>query len=217
MGKFTLTALLLALTFTVEAQKNEPDSVYYQKDVSTQEKETFFYLSVDGMAGNFRGAYGHLNFVIKESIILKMGYGASYRLSPDTPVDFQPPRVTILGLNRPFETLESYQMLIGKVYPQDEYSKSRFGFALGLAYTSIRQPTDFQQTNGGNFSSNYDWNNESSGAISLLFQPKMEWTFSRAFGLSAGGYLEINSKVVAVGISVGYMLGVVRKKMLRKF
>ena len=81
--------------------------------------------------------------------------------------------------------------------------------------TKLQMPvnwTKFEDNGGMQIGRNYDFDYEKSRMIGLIFSPKVEFAFTRYFGLSASPQLVWNKEFTYYGIGVGYMLGFIRTK-----
>ena len=59
---------------------------------------------------------------------------------------------------------------------------------------------------------NYTWNYKKYNTLSLIINPKIEFPFTRFYGLTISPMLQINKDRTYFGIGIGHMIGLLRKR-----
>lgn len=172
------------------------------------------YSTVELNLGNYVGADLSLNYVYKETYSLKIGYTGNIRKPISQPSDFSSGffGALFMGLINPYDQMENYQMAAGKIYKLNASGTIRVNLSLGIGYTIIREPENWEKTGGGFLGNNYSWDYDQYNTVSLIINPKVEFPFSRVYGLTISPMLQINKDRTYLGIGFGQMLGLLKKK-----
>ncbi|WP_242082872.1 hypothetical protein [Aestuariivivens sediminis] len=59
---------------------------------------------------------------------------------------------------------------------------------------------------------NYTWDYKKHNAVSLIINPKIEFAFTRFYGLTISPMLQINKDRTYFGVGIGQMIGLLRKR-----
>jgi hypothetical protein len=167
--------------------------------------------------GNYIGIDFNLNYVYQELYALKIGYSGNVSPASSIPDDYSPGFIgfLVLGLGGPFDYLSNYQITVGKIYKMNEKGTIRANISVGLGYTTINEPTNYQGTGDGIIGSNYTWDRYKYNTVSLIINPKIEFPSTIVFGPTITGMIQINKDRVFYGIGIGFMLGLLRKEELK--
>jgi len=162
--------------------------------------------------GNYIGLDINLNYIYKEKYSFKVGYTGNLRKPKTQPDNYVSGLTGIasFGLANPYDQFESYQVGFGKIYNLNKSNTIRLNLSLGLGYTIIREPENWQIINNAFLTENYTWNYDKNKTVSLIVNPKIEFPFTRYFGLTISPMLQINRDRAYVGIGIGQMLGLLR-------
>ena len=166
--------------------------------------------------GNYLELNLNLNYVINEKYSFQIGYSSHIRESKYEPEDYSSGLVGIftLGFGQlHFDQMDNYQILVGKIYNLNERGNIRFNLAGGIGYTIITEPTNWKPVSGFTLGENYTYDIDKHSTISLIINPKIEFPFTRIFGLTISPMLQINKDRTFIGIGVGPMIGLLRKKI----
>jgi len=106
--------------------------------------------------------------------------------------------------------------LAGRVYPLNKKGTIRANISLGLGFTVIREPTNWQPIGGSFINQNYTYEYHKYNTISLIINPKIEFPFTRFYGLSFSPMIQVNKDRTYIGIGIGQMIGLLRKKTINK-
>jgi hypothetical protein len=155
-----------------------------------------------------------LNYVYKEKYSLKVGYSGFIRKPQSQPADYGSGLLGLLswGSSNPYDQIENYQITVGKIYPLNESGSTRVNLSVGLGYTTLREPENWQKVNDSFLAENYTWNYSKSNTVSLIINPKIEFPFSQVFGLTISPMLQLNKDRTYVGVGVGHIIGLLRKR-----
>lgn len=164
--------------------------------------------------GNYIGVDFNYNYVYKEKYSFKVGYTGNIRKPKSQPDNYTSGLTAIfsLGLSNPFDQNENYQIGFGKIYKLNASGTIRANLSVGLGYTIIREPENWQMINAPLLAENYTWNYKKLNTVSLIINPKMEFPFTRYFGLTISPMLQINKYRTYFGIGVGQMIGLLRNR-----
>lgn len=177
-------------------------------------KNNAIYSTGEFNLGNYIGIDIAVNYVYKEKYSFKIGYSGNIRKPKSQPENYSPGLEGILffGLVNPYDQLENYHIGFGKIYKLNKSGTIRANILLGLGYTTIREPENWQRVNNGFLTKNYTWNYRKYNTISLIINPKIEFPFSRFYGLTLSPMLQLNKDRVYFGIGIGSMIGLLRKR-----
>ncbi len=164
--------------------------------------------------GNYIGFDMNLNYVYQEKYSFKLGYTGNLRKPKSQPDDYSPGLlgVFLFGLDNPYDQLENYQIGAGRIYKLNEKGTIRLNASFGIGYTVIREPDNWERINSGFLEENYSWNYRKYNTVSFILNPKIEFPFSRFFGLTLSPMLQINKDRTYFGIGIGQMLGLLRER-----
>ncbi|NJW53074.1 hypothetical protein [Salinimicrobium oceani] len=173
-----------------------------------------FYSSAEFDLGNYIGLDLNLNYVYHEQLSFKMGYSGHVRKARSKPADYSSGLVDGLffGLLSPYDTFENFQAGMGKIFKLNESGTIRLNFSLGLGYTTIEEPGNWETSGGGIFVENYTWSYHKYNTISFIVNPKIEIPFSRFFGFTISPVVQISKDRIYYGIGFGEMMGLLRKR-----
>ena len=183
--------------------------------VNAQFKEkNALYTSGEVNIGNYIGIDINLNYVYKNNYSFKIGYKGNIRKPISQPEDYSSglTGVLLFGAANPYDQLENYQIGIGKIYNLNNSGTIRANISLGLGYTIINEPENWVRINNGFLAENYSWNYNKSTTFSVIVNPKIEFPFSRFYGLTISPLLQINKDRTYIGIGIGQMIGLLRKR-----
>jgi len=164
--------------------------------------------------GNYVGVDLSLNYVYKETYSFKFAYSGNIRKPKSRPQDYTSglTGLFLFGLANPHDQLENYQLAVGKIYRLNVKGTIRANISAGIGYTIIREPKNWQQIDGSSLGENYTWEYDNYNTVSLILNPKIEFPFSRYYGLTISPMLQINKDRTYLGIGFGQMIGLLRKK-----
>jgi len=203
--KQILFSLILIFSFSfneVNAQFSEDNAIYQTSEITI---------------GNYLGLGVHANYVWKEKYSFKIGYSGFIRRPKSAPENYSPGFVGILtfGLANPYDQMQTFQILAGKIYPFNKKGTIRANISLGLGFTIIKEPTNWQPLEGNILYHNYSYEYHKYNTVSLIINPKIEFPFTRFYGLSISPMIQINKDRTYIGIGIGQMIGLLRKKNVK--
>jgi hypothetical protein len=198
--KRIITILIFSISISIaNAQFDEINAIYSTGELNL---------------GNYIGFDLNLNYVYKDKYSFKVGYTGNIRKPKSQPEDYSPGFAGILlfGLANPYDQLENYQISVGKIYKINQSRTTRLNASAGLGYTIIIEPENWERVNSGNFAENYTWNYNKFNTISLIINPKIEFPFSRFYGITISQLVLLNKDRTYFGIGIGQMIGLLRKR-----
>ncbi|MFD2892676.1 hypothetical protein ACFS5J_11710 [Flavobacterium chuncheonense] len=198
MRKIIIILLMFSSNFSI-AQFEENNAVYYTGELNI---------------GNYIGIDFNLNYVYKEKYSFKFGYTGNLRKPKTQPKDYTSGLIGALffGFENPYDYLENYQLGFGKICKINKAGTIRLNTSVGLGYTIIREPVNWERNENSFLVENYNWNYEKHNTISLIINPKIEFPFSRFYGLTISPMTQINKDRIYFGIGIGQMIGLLRNK-----
>lgn len=173
-----------------------------------------FYSSMEFNIGNYYGLDVHLNYVFKEKYTIKAGYSSNLRKPQSQPQDFSSGVIEIILLNlpNPRDHLETFQIGLGKIYNLNQRNTIRAHVSLGIGFTVIKEPENWERINTGVIVSNYNWNYKKKNSLSLIINPKIEFPIKRLYGLTISPLVHLNKDRTYYGVGIGQMIGILRKR-----
>ncbi|GAA3578029.1 hypothetical protein GCM10022395_28400 [Snuella lapsa] len=164
--------------------------------------------------GNYIGFDLNFNYIHKEKYAFKIGYTGNIRKPKSQPEDFSSGLigVLLLGLANPYDQFESYQLGLGRVYNLNTSGTIRINVSIGLGYTTIREPENWELIDKAFLTENYTWNYRKHNTVSLIINPKIEFPFTRFYGFTISPMVQINKDRTYFGIGFGQMMGLLRKR-----
>lgn len=194
--KSILILVLFSVSF-VRAQDNIEDN---------------YYLTSELNLGNYYGVDLNLNYIIQNKYALKVGVSANIRDPKSQPDNYSSGLSGIINIfgNRPYDHFTNYKIEVGRLYSLNKKGTIRANLALGLGYTILKEPDNWQYIESSswiNFAENYSYSYRKHSTISLVISPKIEFPISKYFGFTLSPQLQINKDRTYVGIGIGTMLG----------
>lgn len=199
MKRYIITILISFCSIIfANAQSSENNTVYSTGEINL---------------GNYIGFDINLNYVIKERYSFKAGYTGNIRRPKSQPNNYTSGLTGIFsfGLANPYDQIENYQIGFGKIYKLNESGTIRANLSVGLGYTLIREPENWEMINDAFLTENYNWNYKKHNTVSFIINPKIEFPFTRFYGFTISPMLQINKDRTYFGIGIGQMMGLLRK------
>ncbi len=196
---------LLAITIcvftivTARAQNNERDPAY---------------LTAEFNLGNYLGIDLNFNYIFKNDYSIRVGYTGNWRRSESLPENYSPGLFTLFffGTLDPYDQMQNFQASFGRVYYLNEKQTIRANLSIGLGYTIITEPENWQKIGQAFFVPNYYWEYKSHSTVSLIINPKIEFPLTRFYGLTISPMAQINKDRAYYGIGIGHMLGRLKRQ-----
>ncbi|TYB72652.1 hypothetical protein ES677_01635 [Bizionia gelidisalsuginis] len=172
------------------------------------------YLSMDYNLGNYIGIDLNANYIYNETYSFKIGYTGNLRKPKRQPDDFSRgfPGLFTLGLIGPFDTMENYQIGAGRIIKLNNKGSIRLNLSMGIGLTTIKEATNWQRDSAYLLDKNYSYQYHRYRTLSLIINPKIEFPFTRIYGLSLSPMVQINKDRTYFGIGIGQLLGVLKKR-----
>jgi hypothetical protein len=191
MKLLTLFILIIVSNFTL-AQRGEKGN---------------FYTDIGLQLGNYIGFDFSGNYIIKDNYTINAGIFYVLRKNDDRPEDYSGEFLNF-GFNAPYDQLISYRIGAGRLYKLNAKGTIRLHLAVGIGLTIIKEPSNYVfLPDADSWSQNYSWNYESKNVIGLTLNPKLEFPFTKYFGLSLSPLIHLTTSRTYYGVSVSYMVG----------
>lgn len=162
--------------------------------------------------GNYIGFDLDLNYVYLQKYAFKIGYTGNIRKPVSQPEDYTSgfTGILILGIGNPYDQMENYRLAIGRLYELNKAGTIRVNVSFGVGLTSIKEPENWQAIDGSFLTENYTWNYRKYNTLGLIINPKIEFPFTRFYGLTFSPMLQLSKDRTYVGIGIGQMIGLLR-------
>ncbi|MCK3685413.1 hypothetical protein [Maribellus sp. YY47] len=186
---------------------------FFQLNAQEWEKNAF-YLSEDLSFGNYVGGNFNLNYIFNYDHVIQAGISGYFREAKSQPSDYSSGLILPLftfGLSD-LESMGNIQVLYGRIIRAKNGRTTRYNLSGGLAYTMIDEPTNWQRVNSGFLGPNYTYDTKETNTVSLIFHPKIEFPFSRYFGVSLSSTVLVNKDSAFFGLGFGILGGYLRKE-----
>lgn len=180
---------------------------------TAQESATHhFYGGMDAQVGNYVGVDMHINYVYNQHTSFQLGYAFLVRESEHKPADFAHGLEALVtwGVNEPFDEWHQIYATVGRIYPLNQKGSIRLNAQVGLSVSIRQEPVNFVYTNQGGVGPNYSWDEKSSTGVGLRVSPKIEFPFSRYYGLSLTPTFHWTQGHTYVGVGIGHIFGKIR-------
>jgi hypothetical protein len=172
------------------------------------------YTTAEFNVGNYFGVDLSLNYVYKEKYSFKLAYTANIRTPKSQPQDYTSGFVGVMffGLANPYDQFENYQIGFGKIYKLNPKGTIRLNLSVGLGYSVITEPENWTEIDNSFLAENYSWNNHRYDTASLIINPKIEFPFTRFYGLTLSPMVQITKDRTYFGIGIGQMIGLLKSR-----
>lgn len=205
--RITMRSLVTALVFFLTIQVANAQWSYKFR----WRQKHYLYTTGDYVVGKNNAADLSLNYVYNKSISLKVGYSASSPEQSRLPTDYlkSTSNLAPTDINGPFENMESYHLLVGKVFNIGSAEKVRVVLQAGPGLSTQRTPVFWKRADATAFETNYDYTIHKKQMLGLVVNPKVEFPFSNMFGFSIGPMFIMNKETKYLGAAVGFMYGII--------
>ncbi|TQD38647.1 hypothetical protein [Haloflavibacter putidus] len=178
-------------------------------------KNHTIYATTAANFGNYLGADLNLNYVYKEKYSVKLGYTPNIREADNTPADYTGGLTDLLFFEffKPYDELHSFNLSVGRIYKLNKKGSIRLNLSAGIGVVHLKEPTNWQPVEDPDFlGNNYTYDFKEYNTFNFVFNPKIEFPFTRYYGVSLSPMVQINKDRVYFGIGIGQMFGVLRSK-----
>ena len=198
MSKYSFLLLLFLISTPIHAQSSDKNLTYFTGEIT---------------AGNYYGIDLHVNYIFREKFILKAGYSGHLRYPASAPYDYRTGFFGALsfGIKNPYDKLGNYHVMAGRIYNLNKKGTIRVNFSVGAGLTAIKEPVNWQESENGILYRNYTFDYKKYYTLGLIVNPKIEFPFTKYYGLTISPMLQINKDRSYIGIGIGQMLGTLRK------
>ncbi len=172
-----------------------------------------FYHSGEFNAGNYYGLNLNANYVRDEKYSFQVGYAAHFRRAGDRPENYSSGLLSIflLGLNFPIDQVKNFQVLSGRVFRLNPKGTIRVNLLAGIGLAIITEPGNWEYRDSS-MMPNYTYDYNTHSTFSFIFNPKIEFPFTRYYGFTLSPIIHINKDSNFYGIGIGHMAGLLRRK-----
>jgi hypothetical protein len=190
------------------------------------QKPHAIYGSGQFAVGNYYGLDLSANYVRGERHVFQLTVGAYQRRAQSIPSDYVGRGGFLMPdwwPDGPFDAMENVQLTYGKMYALNESGKVRAILSGGLALTRITEPGNWRDYEGpsGGFGGqfltrpNFDFDYLSKNRLSLVFNPRIEFAFTRFYGFTLSPLIVVNSERTLFNVGIGHVIGLVRRKPVK--
>lgn len=192
--------------------------LFWINDLNAQVVEkNAFYHSGEFNAGNYYGLNLNANYVRDEKYSFQLGYSAHFRRAGESPEDYSSGllSVFIFGLNSPIDQVENFQLLSGRIFLLNPKGTIRVNLLAGIGLAFITEPVNWEYRDSP-WVANYTFDYNTHTTLSFIFNPKIEFPFTRYYGFTFSPLIHINKDGYFYGIGIGHMAGVIKRKKVPK-
>lgn len=200
MKNLLLILFLFFSSLAANAQFSENNAIYYSGSLEL---------------GNYLGIDMNANYVLKEKYSFRLGFAGFVRNPKAAPSDYSSGLLGAMtfGLANPYDQLNNFQIAAGRIISMNKKGTIRANLSAGIALTNIKETYNWQRVEVGGFlTPNYTYDYHDYNTFSLIINPKIEFPFTRFYGLTLSPLLIINKDRTYVGLGIGQMVGLLRKK-----
>lgn len=189
--------ILLSMSSNLKAQFAENNAIYGSPEI---------------FGGNYFGASMHVNYVSQEKYSFQLGVSSHLRKPASQPSNYTSGffGALLFGLANPYDQLINVQAKAGRIYRLNKSGTIRLNLMGGVAFTVIQEPYNWQPVNSLFLTENYTYDTNSFNTMSFVFNPRVEFPFTRFYGLSLSPVLIINKDRTFWGLGIGHMIGLLR-------
>lgn len=190
-------------------------SISWINDLNAQvPQKNAFYHSGEFNAGSYYGLNLNANFVRNEKYSFQLGYSAHFRKAIDQPDNYSSGLLSVflLGLNTPIDQVENFQVLTGRIIRLNTKGTIRVNLLAGIGLSFIREAVNWEYRESSLLVPNYSYDYNKHSTFSFIFNPKIEFPFTRYYGFTLSPLIHINKESNFYGIGVGHMAGLLRRK-----
>ena len=201
MKKIIYIFILLLFFLKLNAQFSEKNAIYLTGGLNV---------------GNFWGMNLNLNYILDNNYSFQAGISGLFREPKSKPEDFTSGFIGLFTFGFSnflyYDEMDNYQILVGKIFKSNKSSTTRFNIAGGIGYTYLTEAINWKPVIDFTIGDNYTYDIIKHGTISLIINPKVEFSFLRYFGITLSPLLQINKDRTYIGIGIGTMVGLLRNK-----
>lgn len=167
------------------------------------------YFTAELNLGNYSGIDLNFNYIFKNDYSIRVGYTGNWRRAKSLPENYSPGLFSLFTffLIDPFDQMQNFQISYGRILYLNEKQTIRANLSIGVGYTVITEPENWQKISPAFFISNYSWEYKSHNTVSLIINPKIEFPLTRFYGLTISPMAQISIDRAYYGIGIGQMLG----------
>ena len=179
-----------------------------------QTQQNAFYGTFTVNLGNYVGVDAELDYIFKEKYSFRLGYSGNIRKPVSEPDDYSTglTGALLLGLTSPFDQFENIYAGAGRVWSLNPAGTVRINATVGLGFTILREPGNWQPVSNGFLTENYTWQYNRYNTVSVVLSPKIEFPITRIYGLVIAPTVQINKDRTFIGLGIGNMIGLLRKR-----
>ena len=170
----------------------------------------FLYANAGISAGNYIGLNGGLNYIMNEKFSLQLNYAFRTIESEELPGDYIGEGIS--GSSTLKDDYHSISILGGYVVKLNSSGTIRLNLQGGVGYLRAKNAVNFRPSSPGIFGSNYTYDEESNNSVEVVINPKVEFPFTRFYGLSISPIISINNRKTFFGVSLDNIAGILRNK-----
>lgn len=179
-------------------------------------KKHYLYTTGDVVVGNYKGGCLGINYIYNDKYSLQFGFSATSKEVSSLPSGYLKSSENQIpsNYNLPNENLESFNLMLGRVFNLDSKKKVRIIVQGGPGFSTIREPV-FGETNDSNLNEvNYSSGFQKKRKLSLIINPKIEFPIAYIVGFSVGPMLIVNDERTFLGVGIGFMYGIIGKNTI---
>ncbi len=204
MKRIVLLIIGVLMLTVVKAQWSNKDKIHYAK-------KHFLYGTGNVMLGNYNGGDVAMNYIYNGTYSVNFGFSVSSKsISTQFAETLKSANISpIDNLKTPEENLENFHLMLGRVIKLSPKKDTRIIIQAGPGVSTIREPV-FKNNEAGFPNSQIGFRRRQQ--VSLIINPKIEFPVTYILGFSVGPMFIVNDERHFLGVSVGFLYGVISRK-----
>lgn len=152
--------------------------------------------------GNYFGGNLNANYIHHNDYSLSLGISGYSRTAQNIPKE-----LAEHYYYAPNEVVSSLHLLGGKIFKFKKSGKTRLNLLGGFGYSSLSKYSDWVQSERNG---EYGYDRSVTSTVSFVLNPRIEFPFTKMFGLMISPSFSINKHTTVIGIGAGMMFGKTR-------
>ncbi|MGJ8684742.1 MAG: hypothetical protein ACSHWW_08965 [Nonlabens sp.] len=181
-----------------------------QQDATEPKVDDTYFFSTNLVLGNYIGINMDFNYVFKNGYSVSLGTTTAAKETKNKPENYSE-GFSILYLNTAADRFTNYYISAGKNFNINPKNTIRFRPSIGLGYTVLKSPTNFQPIEDPAFlRENYTYDFDTYGTLGLNIEPKLEFLITRHFGMAIAPTVQFTKERILYGGGINFMIGKLR-------
>ncbi len=170
----------------------------------------FLYGTGDVMLGNYNGGNIGMNYIYNSKYSVNFGFSVSSKSATNQLAEsLKSAETNSIDIKVPEEHLENFHLMIGRVFDLSPNNNIRVVIQGGPGVSAIREQVFTTINSNGTAFSNNQIGFRKRQQVSLIINPKIEFPVTSILGFSIGPMLIVNDERTFLGVSIGFLYGII--------